>query len=333
MNLPRRILDLFVVFLIVLSACETLKSSKPLLPIKEYERMLVGRMDADYVGTKNCLAACHSHDQKAHDFEASTMGAQLSEDSGLPLVNCESCHGPGSLAIQGITSEKVKADAEKGIKTECNHGTLLKIKTLPSMAKSLVCLKCHTANATFNLHNWNMEVHAINDVACTDCHSIHGGPDLKVRLREQAEMCYQCHQEIRSAFSLPSHHPVPQKRVFCSDCHNPHGSSTDNLLREETAKETCTRCHGEKAGPFLYEHAENTEFCTRCHTPHGSVNNNLLNVRLPFLCLQCHPGHRTGTAADQLERKGAFYTRCTDCHFEIHGTDIPGASGTGRLTQ
>jgi len=39
----------------------------------------------------------------------------------------------------------------------------------PAQAKSLICLKCHTANATFNLHNWNASTHNMSDVSCSDC--------------------------------------------------------------------------------------------------------------------------------------------------------------------
>ena len=100
-------------FLFVLG-CESLKAAKPIMPVKEYERMIVGRLDANYIGTANCLAACHYHDQIKQYFDASTMGTQLSEKSGMPLVDCESCHGPGSLAVEDITPEKVAEDAKAG---------------------------------------------------------------------------------------------------------------------------------------------------------------------------------------------------------------------------
>ncbi len=323
---------LIVVFIFAIVGCETLKSSRPIKPIREYERMLVGRLDADYVGTENCLSACHYHDQIRRDFEASTMGVQLSEKSGLPLVNCESCHGPGSLAIKGLTPEKVKKDAESGIQTKCNYETLIDLKNLPAQAKSLICLKCHTANATFNLHEWNAGEHSINDVTCSDCHNVHMGPDLIVRKWEMANMCEGCHKEMKAEFSLISHHPIPERKIFCTDCHNPHGSGDEKMLRAPTVKQTCTRCHAEKEGPFVYEHAENTEDCLSCHTPHGSVNNNLLTVRLPFLCLQCHSVHETSSSSS-IESKATFNTRCTDCHSQIHGSDLPSPSGRGRFIQ
>jgi DmsE family decaheme c-type cytochrome len=319
-----------LVFLGVLG-CESLKSSKPIGPIREYEKLLVGRLDANYVGNNNCLASCHFHDKIRRDFEASTMGAQLSSTSGMPLVDCESCHGPGSLAIQGLDAEKVAEDGKKGVQTECDNETFIDIKELPPTVKSLMCLKCHTANATFNLHNWNSGLHAIEGVSCLECHNVHAGPDLIVSLRETKDMCYGCHQKAMAEFSLISHHPVREEKVFCTDCHDAHGTFNEAMLREETMKDTCTKCHAEKEGPFIYDHAGIIEDCLNCHKAHGSANYSLLLAQETYLCMQCHPGHRaTSTSSAQNQRsKGVFYTRCTDCHSETHGTDLPSPSGRG----
>jgi DmsE family decaheme c-type cytochrome len=324
---------LFLLLLIISAAgCESLRQSKPIMPIKEYERMLVGRLDADYMGNKRCLEACHFHDRINRDFEASTMGAQLSPKSGLPMVDCESCHGPGSLAVEGLTPEKVAEDAKQGKQTACDYKTFIDLKDLPKTAQSLLCNRCHTANATFNLHAWNMGAHALSDVSCFDCHNVHVGPDLIVSPLETADMCLKCHQKVRAEFSLPSRHPLKDK-LFCTDCHDPHGTLAENLLREDSIKETCTKCHGEYEGPYVFEHADLTEDCLSCHGPHGTPNNNHLKVREPFLCLQCHLGHRTSSDPSTLESKGAFYTRCTECHSQIHGTDLPSTSGRGLFTQ
>ncbi len=313
------------------SGCETLKSSKPIIPIQEYEKMLAGRIDAHYVGNDTCLSACHYHDKIKRDFEASTMGAQLSAKSGLPIVDCESCHGPGNLAIEGISPEKVKNDAKKGKQTACNYKTFIDLKNIPAQAQSLMCLKCHTANATFNLHDWSSGAHSMGDVSCFDCHNVHQSADLIVNPKDTKDMCLECHQRQEAEFLLPSRHPVLEKKVFCTDCHDPHGSINDGLLRQETVKEICTQCHGNYQGPYVFEHADLLEDCTMCHSPHGSINDKLLKISQPFLCLQCHGGHRISSDPSITERKGAFYMRCTDCHSAIHGTDIPSANGTGRF--
>ena len=311
--------------------CADLKVSKPILPVREYEKMIVGNLYADYVGTQNCLAACHEHDQLKLFFDASTMGVQLKKESGMPLVDCESCHGPGSLAIEGLTPELVESNARKGIKTACDYKTLIDLKNLPATAQSLICLKCHTANATFNLHNWNAGLHALNEVSCFDCHDIHSSPDLKVTPLASSKLCFSCHPSAQAQFFLPSHHPLKEGRVFCVDCHNPHGGFAGKNLLQDSVKETCVQCHADKRGPFLFEHADVMEDCLNCHSPHGSVNNKLLNAREPFLCLQCHEGHRVDTGG--VDRAEAFYTRCSDCHSRIHGTDVPSTSGGGRFTQ
>jgi len=70
-----------------------------------------------------------------------------------------------------------------------------------------------------------------------------------------------------------------------------------------------------------------TENCLYCHEPHGTVANNLLRQPPVFLCLRCHTGHRRrhgftniDTSVDLQE---AFYSDCTTCHTQIHGSDLP----------
>ncbi|MBU0486037.1 MAG: DmsE family decaheme c-type cytochrome [Proteobacteria bacterium] len=319
---------LLAVFFI--AGCNALKKSTPIVSITEYEKMLLGKITSDYVGNANCLVNCHDHDKLALDFKSSTMGDQLAESSsGMMIVDCESCHGPGSELMDAIKG----LDAEKDAKTivQAHKENLLDFSNLPAGALSLICLKCHTANATFNIHNWNGSVHALNGVTCSNCHPIHAGSDLIAQPREVANLCLSCHIDTSAQFSLPSHHPVKEGKIYCSDCHDPHGNSNPKNLREMTQKETCGRCHTEKTGPFLYEHSDITEECTTCHNQHGSINDKLLKLRQPFLCKQCHPHHRNSN--DLFANKSMSYTRCTDCHSMVHGTDTPGANSAGAFTR
>jgi DmsE family decaheme c-type cytochrome len=313
-------------------SCAEMKQSRPILPIRDYEKMIVGRLDAEYVGTDNCVSKCHAHDKLTSDFRHSVHGEQIKPETGLPLVNCESCHGPGSLAIAHLDDDR---ELNTKLRKKCDTSTFVDLHNLPSQAQSLICLKCHSAASIPVLSHWNAGVHAMNGVSCFDCHKLHKGPQQKAGHEEMAEMCYACHPQVRAENAMFSHHPLREKKMICSDCHEAHGSTNEKLLKWGSPKDTCTRCHMEKQGPFAYEHGDLTENCMNCHTPHGSVHNNLLNASMPFLCLQCHTGHLAQNSVAGVPSPGLkqlFTNRCTDCHSQIHGTDTPTQAVTGRGT-
>jgi hypothetical protein len=55
----------------------------------------------------------------------------------------------------------------------------------------------------------------------------------------------------------------------------------------------------------------------------------------PFACMQCHSSHEDGhhPALREATWHTSFYTKCTQCHSQIHGSDNPSLSGHGRLTR
>ncbi|HXV21007.1 MAG TPA: multiheme c-type cytochrome, partial [Desulfuromonadales bacterium] len=178
-----KIISLPAIGFVLLAACtdlSTLRSDRPIRPVPEFEKLIVGRLDANYIGNEACLAKCHVHDKISQDLQHSVHGAQVSAESGLPLVNCESCHGPGDLAVAVLVET---ASGEK----RCSFETLLPLKELPAQAQTLICLKCHSAASTPNLQHWNASTHAISDVSCFDCHQLHQGPRQKVSRQEMSE--------------------------------------------------------------------------------------------------------------------------------------------------
>jgi DmsE family decaheme c-type cytochrome len=140
--------------------------------------------------------------------------------------------------------------------------------------------------------------------------------------KPQPDLCFGCHGNIQAQFALPTHHRVPEGAMKCTDCHNTHGTSNRATLRQ-SGWETCTQCHTEKRGPFVFEHsAVKVEGCTACHTPHGSVNRMLLVRREErLLCFQCHVDP---FAANVPHSRLSFQTRgdCTRCHASIHGSNF-----------
>ena len=322
-----RILFIVSASLLALAACNG-KLSRPLLPVAEYEKMIVGRIDAEYVGTDNCVSQCHTHDKITDDFRHSVHGEQIKPETGLPLINCESCHGPGSLAIANVAEAK----RLHGDKAKCDTKTLLDLKKLPAQAQSLICLSCHSSTSTPSLSHWPTSVHALHDVSCFSCHRLHDSPQQKVNRDQMAELCYQCHPDVKVQFNLFSHHPVREKKMDCFDCHDPHGSTQDKLLKGTTVREMCTRCHMDKSGPFVFEHGDVAENCSNCHAPHGAVTRRLLNATMPYLCLQCHgSAHQSRLMSADSRERAVFARRCTDCHTTIHGSDTPDKQGHGTL--
>ena len=243
--------------------------------------------------------------------------------------NCNTCHRPHG---------KVQAETRKDL-----------------------CLKCHDGAPTMA---WHSSIHEQYGVACADCHNAH--PETKVpqtvhlihtnvdrpkRLPmsvDEPQACYQCHPKIYGLTNLPSHHPIREGKLLCSDCHDSHGQAKGNL-KEESVNAQCYECHAEKEGPFVYEHPPVTENCAHCHEPHGTVANDLLRQPVTFLCLRCHAGHSSHGRSSNCQRchsmdgeptnvgggpldpmiptnstiRGAMYTDCTQCHTQVHGSDLP----------
>jgi len=119
-------------FPVMFTACESLRISKPIIPLREYEKMIAGRLDANYVGTQNCLSACHYHDKIKTGLRCEHHGGAALKEVRYAPGQLRIMHGPGSLAIEGLTPEKVEADAKAGIRTECNYKTFIDINNIPA---------------------------------------------------------------------------------------------------------------------------------------------------------------------------------------------------------
>ncbi|UCG38302.1 MAG: DmsE family decaheme c-type cytochrome [bacterium] len=307
-------------------SCASMKASRPMVPMREYERMLVGSLFADYVGNEACLAACHKHDEKAAFLAESVHGRQKVEGTDMPLVNCETCHGPGSEAIEpGFVNQN----------GQCDTTRFVPLQELPPSALSMLCLKCHSSYSMSNMQFWPFSDHAQAEVSCPQCHQLHKSSRQKLKGTDINRQCLGCHVETKLQFSQTYRHPLHEGRILCVDCHNPHGSQNPYGLIAMDQKSLCLNCHGQVIGPFAWEHADVTDSCTNCHQPHGSVFADMLTVQEPFLCLQCHAGHTdpSSPTSPSAVMKGAFYTRCTNCHSQIHGTDTRGPHPGSGLTQ
>jgi DmsE family decaheme c-type cytochrome len=225
-------------------------------------------------------------------------------------------------------------------------------QVIPATRKEL-CLECHQDAPTMAYHS---STHDQSGVACTDCHNPHPRirgqrivnvshtnivrPQRRPMSVQEPEACYKCHPKIYGQTQMPSHHPIQEGKMVCSDCHDAHGQETGNL-KEASVNLLCYKCHAEKQGPFAFEHPPVREDCGICHNPHGAVANNLLKQPAAFLCLRCHPGHyaqhRHGGINLRIDTdptlRQPFYTDCSQCHQQIHGTDRISELGSGFFTR
>lgn len=288
--------------------------------------------DDRYVGAETCRS-CH---EDAFNEVAKTSHGKLGERSSWKdkVVGCESCHGPGKEHVEG-----------GGDKTK-----IINPKNLDPKTASDTCLACHAGKENHN--NFRRGDHWRNNVSCNDCHTAHGpsfgkhqagsityigeASAQRANLANKAmlknnepQLCITCHSEVKAQFSKPFRHKVLEGTMNCSDCHNPHGGFDQKQTRLAVgADQSCVRCHSDKQGPFVFEHAPlKLEGCAACHTPHGSQNPKMLKrSSIRQLCIECHteifnvelggePSHGPHTQTNIRSQN------CTICHAAIHGSN------------
>jgi len=98
--------------------------------------------------------------------------------------------------------------------------------------------------------------------------------------------------EKRGPF-VHTHEPVAED---CSNCHNPHGTTAESMLKARP--------------PFL---------CHQCHTPHGAQVAQIAGQRQSTSLL----------SATTSGKSGINYTMargCLNCHTQVHGSNNPSAT-------
>ena len=247
--------------------------------------------------------ACHEDIAKI--FAKASRHARLESDThrGWSGYACEACHGPGAKHAETVDPAFIRQPAK-----------------LSAAQADQVCLACH-ANQSPRAGRV-ISGHARNTVSCVSCHRVHAETSRPEHAAGVNKLCSGCHTSQRAAFNRPHAHRVNQNAMSCADCHDPHGA----FLGKGTAlgEPSCLRCHGDKRGPFSYEHAPvRFEGCQGCHEPHGSANPRMLTrPSVSQLCLECHTSTMAagGIPPAFHDLRSARYRNCTVCHQKIHGS-------------
>ncbi len=274
-------------------------------------------------------AACTACHDDADSPELLAIGKTrhgTAADSRTP--GCTSCHGPsqGHLGSKG-PGKRSAPDVTFGARS-----------TVSAETRSGTCQACHARD--MKRSHWEGSTHQARGVTCSACHKVHAAKDPVRDKRVQSETCFACHKEQRAQINKPSHHPLAEGKMACSDCHNAHGSTGPSLLQRSSVVETCYTCHMEKRGPLVHSHQPVTEDCAICHNAHGTTTESMLKSRPPFLCNSCHTPHGpiqpalAGGAVTGLAAPGwwnpSVITQgksCVSCHALIHGSNNPTSAG------
>lgn len=267
-------------------------------------------VDAHLVDNKICLT-CHA--SQAAEFAKTLMGRIGKNRPGM--FECQSCHGPGS--------EHVRLGGGRGVGGIMGFGDN---DPRSIEERNGLCLGCHEKG---NRTAWKGSTHEERGLACTNCHTVMKNVSAKRNLKTVAEMetCFQCHKLQRAQMQYSSHMPVREGKITCTNCHNPHGSvyGTEAMIDAPSINENCYKCHAEKRGPMLWEHAPVRENCLNCHQPHGSNHEYLLKVQRPRLCAECHAFAHGGQGSQGATASTAYTVghSCNNCHSQIHGSNHP----------
>lgn len=292
-------------------------------------------------GAALCVT-CHDENDLT---DMSRSAHARSTDKRTP--DCLSCHG----------ASLTHANKPEGVSKRPPPDRMFgKASTLPAAERSAVCQTCHDKDAKRML--WAGSQHQSADIACNSCHKVHANRDKILVKANEAEACYTCHKAQRAELLRPSHHPVEQGKMTCSDCHNVHGSAGPKLAKRDSTNDTCYTCHAEKRGPFVHQHEPVATDCSTCHNPHGSTVQAMLKTRPPMLCQQCHTPHVAGGVGALAGQPGVYPPAlpgqsgpqvglvssgknvvnfwqgrsCMNCHTQVHGSNNPSTTNpTPRL--
>ena len=225
--------------------------------------------------------------------------------------HCLSCHTGIDERLQLVTLKHEPATKQC---TTCHNAHT---SDNPRMLEQPVrenCLSCHEKTAE-QIQVASVKHEALDDErSCVNCHDPHGSSVRKLLAGRENDLCLNCHNqriEAKSGRVVPDMTAVLNKPYLhgpvesgdCSGCHNTHGSTNLNLLREPFPDRF-----------YATFNIENYGLCFDCHTAdlvRYERTDSLTNFRDGDLNLHYLHVHR--------DEKGRT---CKACH-AIHGSDHP----------
>ncbi|ADG81890.1 cytochrome C family protein [Thermincola potens JR] len=241
---------------------------------------------------------CHSSDGEAVDIRA--------------LAGLEGVY-PGLQSHHRITDADTK---DNTCMTRCHkphphdpRADLIK-EELPGLDERSLCLKCHSSVAdaayrspyTINVslytgtpHDYEIPIKTFSDNStfrgnCDKCHVPHGSMFPPLLKLPKDELCVDCHNgqtrdgkgdlipDLKTQYEAKGHRykNYPTAKMYCAECHVPHGSTNNNYLRDKNSyarNQTITWVYqGVSQQVYFPENMNNVvnpykprQFCITCH--------------------------------------------------------------------
>jgi DmsE family decaheme c-type cytochrome len=268
-------------------------------------------------GDADC-ATCH--EQAAASFTHTTHARIRGFETPDGVTGCASCHGDTDKhletgEVEGLRrfGEDAEADSEACLHCHATRGMgEWKASVHAGEAGCTTChashaanepeKKCATCHADVQALMFAPSHHPVKEgrMTCASCHDVHRANAGALKTVERTnDLCLTCHAAQQGPFIF-QHEPVEED---CMICHQPHGSTANNLL---VANE-----------PFL---------CLQCHELHFHTGYRAwTDTESVTVGGKAYP-NVTGPNGYQK----AFGTKCTQCHIRVHGSDLPSNSVTGQ---
>ncbi len=250
---------------------------------------------------------CHTKSGNKHPEDT---GKEFALSAKVPDL-CTQCH---EIKKDGKSMHSPVNDGEC---MTCHNPHSSNQKNLLNLTDGkVICLSCHD-----NIKQDSVVHGPVRQDNCISCHNGHSSKIKKLLKDEEPKLCFSCHNKTikTKSYTIPNikeksnrkyvHAPITANG--CSDCHLPHTSKFNGLLKipfsdknyvssKAESFKLCFQCHDEKL--ITSEKTDNaTGFrngqtnlhnlhimkgkgrnCSMCHDMHGSSNEKMINERVKF---------------------------------------------------
>ncbi len=257
---------------------------------------------------KTASEACYScHPRK-------DISAKKNVHPEVKKGNCLGCHRPHASDRAGLLTKD-----RRRLCTGCHSA---KDERLVSSHRGLNvakadCIGCHSPHSSDNVGILKASMHKpFKDRKCGACHL----PGSSKVSRAGTGLCTECHESKMSDFNKRYSHLVNGDGLNpCVNCHNPHSSDEEYLLKDKEER-LCFSCHEDTeklTAKSNFTHAE-IQKCSSCHVSHGSNEQYFLAAGEDTCSTeQCHAtqGRFTHPVGDEvIDPRSNTPMNCSTCH-------------------